>query len=281
MTQGKPSICWKCNKLMGVADKCPYCGAPRAKALVGLSRIFRAASQRGVLATELIFYYCIFVFIVSLGVTFLFTGFSGMISAIMTPPSATLYLLGLNSPAVFQGAWWGPILACFLHIGIFHIAFNLYALKMLGNLFEPVVGAMSFFCIFLLSGIGGMLLAASNGVVSAGASGGIMGLIGAGMVIIYFRGGGFRDPVFQGLLQWLIYIGLFGVLAPMIGLRIDNWGHFGGLVSGAVLGFFWQSQATKAIFNVFSRGVTYLGILAIPIAYYFCVSNILPAIMNN
>jgi rhomboid protease GluP len=265
---------------MGVADTCPYCGAPRAKALVGISKIFRSASQRGVLATELIFYFCIFIFAVSLLITFGFTGFSGMISAIMTPPSATLYLLGLNSPAVFQGAWWGPILACFLHIGIFHIAFNLYALKMLGNLFEPVVGPKSFFTIFLLSGIGGMLLAAQNGVVSAGASGGIMGLIGAGMVIIYFRGGGYRDPVFQGLLQWLIYIGLFGVFAPMLGLRIDNWGHFGGLVSGAALGYLWQSRATKKAFDSLAKVFTYIGIISIPIAYYFCVSNILPQLMN-
>ena len=71
--------------------------------------------------------------------------------------------------------------------------------------------------------------------MSVGASGAVFGLMGAGVVY----GRRFRrslpDPVRQifwrGLMPWIVLNILIGITVP----RIDNLGHMGGLISGALL----------------------------------------------
>jgi rhomboid protease GluP len=98
----------------------------------------------------------------------------------------TLYRLGaLFPPAVHAGQWWRLIAALFLHYGWLHIAMNMLALGVLGPFVEFALGFRRYFFVYLLSGIGSMgaVMWFGSGPdgqqMSVGASGCIMGLVGA------------------------------------------------------------------------------------------------------
>jgi len=131
---------------------------------------------------------------------------------------------------VADGEYWRLVTAGFLHYGLIHLLFNMWALWILGREAERMVGRWRFVAVYLLSGLGGTvavyLLGQTNAAV-AGASGSIFGLFGA--LFFFFRKLNL-DP--RGIV--MIVVLNFG-----LGLFIANisWlGHLGGLVIGAVTG---------------------------------------------
>ena len=153
-----------------------------------------------------------------------------------TRDNRVLLLMGAKvNPLIAQGQVWRLFTAMFLHIGVFHLLVNMYALNALGPLVEGYFGHRRFLAIYLLGGLLGSLASyAFSDALSAGASGAIFGLAGA--TTVYFLR--YRDNFGQrgrAILQnMLLVIGInlvFGFTAP----GIDNWGHMGGLVGGALL----------------------------------------------
>ena len=97
-----------------------------------------------------------------------------------------LYRLGaLFPPAVRAGEWWRLIMATFLHNGALHLTMNMLGLWFLGPFVEFALGFRRFMLVYLLAGVGSMatVMAFSSGanaeVLTVGASGCIMGLVGA------------------------------------------------------------------------------------------------------
>lgn len=92
---------------------------------------------------------------------------------------------------------WRLLSGVFLHIGLIHLLLNSFAMYYFGQVVEGVVGRSLFLAVFLLSAIGGNLLSlfvtwqsVMNGGlanVSAGASGGIMGLGSFLLVVAIFK----------------------------------------------------------------------------------------------
>ena len=125
----------------------------------------------------------------------------------------------------------------FIHIGVFHLLFNLYALYALGPLVEGYYGHVRFLAIYLIAGLFGSLASyAFSPVPSAGASGAIFGLAGA--IIVYFvryrENFGARG---RAILQNMLLIIGINLVFGFTMSGIDNWGHIGGLVGGAVVAF--------------------------------------------
>jgi rhomboid protease GluP len=126
----------------------------------------------------------------------------------------------------------------FLHGGWIHILGNSYALFILGPILERVYGYGRYATIYVAAGIGGALLSmvASNNV-SVGASGAIFGIAGAMVVTGYVH----RDAVprrwgrafGRGMIPFIVLNLAFGLSVH----GIDNWGHLGGLATGALLAF--------------------------------------------
>ncbi len=152
-----------------------------------------------------------------------------------TENSYILTLFGAkDNGLIAQGQVWRLLTAMFLHIGVMHLLFNLYALYFLGPQVEGLFGHARFVAIYFIAGLTGSL--ASYAFVpnlSAGASGAIFGLVGA-LVIYFLR---YRDQfgsrgraVLQNMLVIIVINFIFGLSAP----GIDNWGHLGGLIGGAV-----------------------------------------------
>jgi len=154
------------------------------------------------------------------------------------------------TPLIALGEYWRLFTAMFLHIGWMHLAFNAYALVAIGTDLERIVGWARFLVIYLLSGLFGSLASyAFSPHLSAGASGAIFGVIGAlgAFFALYRERLGQWGRGRLGNILFLIAINLFfGFTNP----GIDNYGHLGGLLSGAVLGLVlaprYQPDATGA-----------------------------------
>lgn len=138
-------------------------------------------------------------------------------------------------PLVHYGQWWRIFTAAFIHIGFFHIMFNMYFLYNIGPLFERLYGSVNFLIIYLLAGIMGNLFTYAFGevsTVSAGASTSLYGMFGLAMgLMINYK----DDAVLRGLgasfISIIVINVLYSLLAPGIGIQ----GHLGGFLGGVLL----------------------------------------------
>ncbi len=142
---------------------------------------------------------------------------------------------GFVKPAFFDGEYWRILTGAFLHGFVVHVALNSYAFYSFGKLFELLTNRAHLPIVFLLSAISGGLLSAyfiPDGI-SVGASGGIVGLIGY-LLIYAFRRRRFVSSAFRKNL--LLNIGFILVFGLVLYRVVDNWGHIGGLIAGAIYG---------------------------------------------
>lgn len=143
----------------------------------------------------------------------------------------------LTSRLLYAGIYtgsepWRMLTSVFLHSTGFlmHIAFNMYALYIIGRVLEPMLGRLRFLLLYLIAGFGGsvgVLLLESPGVGVVGASGAVFGLFGAFLVLAKARGANYV-PI-------LVIIGINLVLGFLPGANISWQAHVGGLVTGAAL----------------------------------------------
>jgi len=166
---------------------------------------------------------------------------------VFLPDSESLMIWGANlRPYTMQGEWWRLISNCFLHIGIFHLLMNMYALLFIGVLLEPYLGKIRFLTAYLLTGIAGSVCSLwwHDLTISAGASGAIFGMYGVflAMLTTNLIEKNARKPL-------LISIGIFVFYNLANGMKggIDNAAHMGGLVSGLFIGYgFYPGLKVKA-----------------------------------
>ncbi|MGZ6214281.1 MAG: rhomboid family intramembrane serine protease, partial [Candidatus Limnocylindria bacterium] len=88
-------------------------------------------------------------------------------------------------PAVAAGEWWRLITGAFLHLGLLHIGFNMYALWLFGPIIEQMYGHIEYAVIYLLCALGGNVLTIlfAPNVPALGASGAIFGLFGLAFIV--------------------------------------------------------------------------------------------------
>lgn len=162
----------------------------------------------------------------------------------------TLVIFGAKvNQLIAQGQVWRLFTATFLHADILHLLFNLYALSALGYHVEGYFGHGRFLVIYVIAGLWGSLASyAVSPEVSVGASGAIFGLAGA--TAVYF--GRYREnfgdagrAVLRNVLAVIAFNLFFGFTNP----QIDNAGHIGGLIGGALiaLGLLPRYQAPNTI----------------------------------
>jgi len=237
----KPMMCRSCNRLMGVAEECPWCGASRPNRAQAFFYQFK--KSRSLSSTDIIVRLTIAAFILELFVGLLFGGVGIVFKSLLSVPGGILELLGASSPRVFQGEWWGLFTATWLHGGALHLLFNVMALRQIGELIEQMTTSSFTWIAYILTGVGGFLLSAAAGHFSVGASASIFGLIGLGISIAFLLGDGTRDPMFKALISWAAMGLLFGFLFP----AIDNTAHLGGLITGGGLGLLWSAIRQKRL----------------------------------
>lgn len=147
-----------------------------------------------------------------------------------------LIKFGANSKIlVGQGDWWRLFTASFIHIGFFHIMFNMYFLYNIGPIFERLYGSVGFLIIYLACGIFGNLVSYAFGdvyTVSAGASTSLYGLLGIaiGMMVVY-RDDAILHSFGASFVSIVVINVIYSFLMPGVGVL----GHLGGFVGGFIL----------------------------------------------
>lgn len=173
-----------------------------------------------------------------------------------------MYIFGKGSQDVFTlikfgafqkdlilgGEYYRLITSAFLHIGIFHLLFNCYALYVIGRQLESFLGKIKFLIIYLVSALCGSLMSMIFPIsISAGASGAIFGLLGS---LLYF---GYNYRVYLGtvLKSQIIPLILINLIFGFMVSGINNAAHIGGLIGGILitmsLGIKYKSKKSEQI----------------------------------
>ena len=143
----------------------------------------------------------------------------------------TLLNFGANLDTLTKSGEFYRLVTCaFIHIGIFHLLFNMYALYIIGPQVESFYGKARYIFIYLVSAITGSMLsiAFNHNVISAGASGAIFGLLGC---LLYF---GYHYRIYLGnvIKSQILPIIVLNLILGFMLTGIDNFAHIGGLVGG-------------------------------------------------
>ncbi|MDT5333059.1 MAG: hypothetical protein QOF31_4356 [Mycobacterium sp.] len=159
--------------------------------------------------------------------------------------------LVLFSPAVADGQLYRLLTSSFLHYGITHLLFNMWALYVVGPPLEMWLGRLRFGALYILSALGGSVLVyllSSLGAQTAGASGAVFGLFGASFVV------GKRLNLDTRWVVGLIAINLaFTFVIPLLGGQNISWqGHIGGLVTGTLVAaaYAYAPRERRTLFQV-------------------------------
>ena len=180
-------------------------------------------------------------------VTQLILGINVMVflAMVMSGASATQ---PTNQQLLQFGANWGPLslgsqpwrllAANYVHVGIVHIALNMWCLWDLGGLAELIFGPTTYFLIYLLCGLGGSVASVwwHPLVVGAGASGAIFGLAGTLIAAIYLGHLPFPRAALKGTLRSLFIFAGYNLFFGAVIAQVDNSAHIGGLVTGLIIG---------------------------------------------
>ncbi len=227
-------ICRKCGALAGPDERrCSVCGSKLPSAAGNfLYKVFGLIMPGVSPVTAAL--------TAVMGANFILQVVSSGGAALLSPGLDTLVRAGaLDSRLVASGEWWRLLTCVFVHIGVIHFLFNIYAFLSVSSFLESEIGSARYLTLFLFSGVFGSaasyLLHAR--VVSAGASGAIFGLIG--FAIPYFRrlGSDRGRDIRSFMVRWALYAFFFGLL-----VGADNYAHAGGFASGFVLGSLMETR---------------------------------------
>jgi rhomboid protease GluP len=195
-------------------------------------------------------------------VAMLFRGLS-----IWSPTPDQLMNWGANNAGsvLINGEWWRIVTAMFVHVGILHLATNMWCLWNLGLLAEPLMGSFGVLAVYILTGAAGNLLSSFHGwwkyssewavyhassgqnvaaifPPGAGASGAVFGI--AGVLIVLLKSNRLPVPAIElkKLRNSVIYFAVLNLLLGFsinfgtqhfgVGVNIDNWAHSGGFLCG-------------------------------------------------
>jgi membrane associated rhomboid family serine protease len=79
------------------------------------------------------------------------------------PTSADLLRWGADyGPDTLGGQYWRLVTSCFVHIGLVHLAVNMYSLRLLGKAAEKLFRPAEIIAVYLLTGVGGSILTEST-----------------------------------------------------------------------------------------------------------------------
>lgn len=229
-------LCPGCGKLISTSEpQCPYCGIARPASMGNrlLGSLGLGDSERLIRA---VIYANIGMYLISLLLSPSRIGLSPNPLTFLSPNDQSLFLLGMTGTVPIErfGRWWSLLAANYLHGGVLHIFFNMAAFKQLAGLTAREYGPYRLMAIYTVSGILGFLVSYLARIpFTIGASAAVCGLIGAMLYYGKSRGGVYGHTIYRQVGSWAIGLVIFGLLIP----GINNWGHAGGGIAGALTGF--------------------------------------------
>ncbi len=179
-----------------------------------------------------------------------------------TTANSMISNFGLQGAAVADGEWYRLVTSGFLHAGLMHLGFNMFALYFLGRVLEPSIGTPRFLAIYfasLLAGSFGAIALTGNFVFTVGASGAVFGIFGATFIIA--RGRGLTNIAREiGLILGINLLLTFAIPGISVG------GHLGGLIGGVLCGLLVVAGERGRLGTASAKVIEYGGFAAIAFA---------------
>ena len=225
--------CPQCQVPSAVGVHCVDCARKNASSRRGVSSLLGGRAITDALVTKGLIIACVTIYLVQMALPSLGAQFAFV-------------------PAVASSQPWRFMTTAFLHASLMHLAFNMWALWVLGSALEPILGRWRFAALCALSALGGSTMIywlasptapASWLTSTVGASGAVFGLFAA-LFIIQRRFG--RDTsAIVGLL-------VLNLAISFIGANISWQGHLGGLVTGAIVAalYAWAPRNRRTVYGV-------------------------------
>jgi rhomboid protease GluP len=240
--QPRPRLCPACGTLVGAnATRCHQCGASMTFSLAAASRSLSKLLPHAAPVTYTILGLDILIY----GLTLLMTiqrsggigapggGLTGLLFNLGGISGTILERMGMSLPLPYVLEQpWRLVMAVFLHGSLIHIGFNMMALMNVGPMIEELYGSARYLFLFVVTGAAGFLASSLTGNVSVGASGSLLGLIGALIAVTGSRQSAGARMLRGQLVSWVVSIAVLGFFMR----GIDNWAHGGGFVAGYLLG---------------------------------------------
>ncbi|HMD30802.1 MAG TPA: rhomboid family intramembrane serine protease, partial [Candidatus Acidoferrales bacterium] len=234
----RPQLCPACGQLVGAEQKrCGACGTSMTFSLAAAGRGVAGLLPQPHPVTKIVMGLNFIMFIISMAATYAEThqvplmGSLGYMALFRLGSRNTVAILG-------WGQWWRLVMPIFLHGSLLHIGMNTWVLLDLGPAVEDLYGSARYLFLYVATGVLGFVASTGWDVIlrrpgaSIGASGAIMGLAGLHLAVCSRRGGAYFQAMRASIFRWVLIV--FAVGFFMGG--IDNAAHFGGLVSGYLLG---------------------------------------------
>ncbi len=205
--------------------------------------------------------------------------------AFLGPSTDAVVRMGASGaiPILEMNRWWTPLSAGWLHGGILHIGLNMMVFRQLFGPVAQIWGHRRALAFFFLSSAMGFVFSSFSfylllvlpealmqrlgiGMISVGASAGIMGLLGA--LLVFSRRTG-RRQMSQSIWSSLLFIFVFGLSVP----QVDNWGHLGGFLGGWLLASLWSSPKRTQFDGWVGYGLFVLSVGAVFFAYFSTIQR--------
>jgi membrane associated rhomboid family serine protease len=223
------TICPECQTQGPVGVICPECMNEQRKAESPAQRRARRAWGRGPVAMagrsgRPMVTYVLLAITTAIGLLQLIPGIGPEIGFQLR--FAAAYLYPELSGAPFEP--WRMLTVLFVHGGFIHLALNMLALWMLGQILEPMLGRGRYLALYLISGLGGSVAVAilDPSQATVGASGALFGMMAALLII-----GRHLGANVTGILVVLVINFVFGVVMGGVSWQA----HLGGVVVGALI----------------------------------------------
>jgi rhomboid protease GluP len=249
-------LCPNCKKLISISEKkCPYCGTANPAAW-WKNNIWTRGFSNPYLLVKSIIGVNIGIYVISLLLNPKGFGLALNPLTFLSPSGQILELLGATGkvPIDAYQRYWTLISANYLHGGILHIFFNMFAFRQLGLLASREYGAYRMFIIYTVGGVIGFFISYLAAVPwTIGASASVCSLAGALLYYGKSRGGVYGRALYKQIGIWVLILFLFGIMVPMI----NNWGHGGGIAAGIGLGFLlgYQERKKENVFHKLLAGI--------------------------
>ena len=142
------------------------------------------------------------------------------------------------APLTTGGEWWRLVTCLFIHAGILHLVFNMWALWDGGRLIERLFGNGGFLALYLFAGVCGSCASMlwNQHVISAGASGAVFGVFGALLAYMTVERGSIPPDTLNRLRVSSSIFVMYSLFYGFVQSGIDNAAHLGGLAGGFVMG---------------------------------------------
>ena len=167
-------------------------------------------------------------------IVFLIMIFDGL-NIVSPTPKELLEIGGNRRFEVMNGEYWRLFSSILIHGGLLHLFMNLIGLGLGSSLLENVLGSVKLIVVYVICGILASLVSIywHENTISVGASGAIFGLYGLILAFTVFK----IYPNYMRGMTWML-LGLYAGVSLLFGFLggIDNAAHFGGLISGFIIG---------------------------------------------